>query len=181
MADQFLEELRRAQAAHAGHELAAQVLLDVRQGIDAFLADVGAVRGQREVDRLRRDAELVVKVVERRAVGIEDDAFEGTHAQVFQRDGVLVAHRLQMAGHDAGHGLQFGFRSEGAQPLDFLGQHHIVVRDVRHHEGTHLALVALPHRARAAHRQGRQQVQHAVLLLDEDLAEAHRLDREQVE
>jgi hypothetical protein len=64
--------------------------------------------------------------------------------------------------------------------LDFLGQHHVVVRDVGHDEGAHLALVALP-TVPGCPPASRQQVQHAVLLLDEDLAEAHRLDRKQVE
>jgi hypothetical protein len=100
---------------------------------------------------------------------------------VLQRDGVLVAHRLQMPGHHAGDGLDLGLAAEGPHALDFFGQHDVVVGDVRHDERAQRALAAPPDRAGGPGRQRRQEIQHAIAFLDEDLALAHRLDREEVQ
>jgi hypothetical protein len=100
---------------------------------------------------------------------------ERTHAQVLKRDRMLVAHRLQMACDHARDGLGFRFRTEGADALHFFGQHHVVVRDVRHNERAQLALAAYTDRAGRTRRQRGQQVEHAVHFLDDDLALTHRL------
>ena len=100
---------------------------------------------------------------------------------MFERDGVLVAHGLQVTSEHAGDGLHLGFRSKSTDALHFLGQHHIVVRDVGNDERAQLAFATLSHRARRARRLGGQQVQAAGVLLDDDLAGAHRLGRKQVQ
>ena len=75
---------------------------------------------------------------------------------MLQGDGVLVAHGLQMPRHDTGHRFHLGLGTESANALDFLGQHHIVVRDVRDDEGAHLALATGTDGTRRTGRQGRQ-------------------------
>ena len=170
-----VEELLGDQAMDAGHALALEVVLQVALDVEALLLDVGVGVAKVEVDHLRGDAELLVQVVERGAVGVQDHALERPHAQMLEGDGVLVAHGLQMLGHHLGEGLHLGLGAEGAHALDLLGQHHVVVGDVRDGEGAKGPLAALAHGARGAHRQGRQQGQHAVLLLHRDGAEAHRL------
>ena len=162
-----------------GHELAAQVVLDMAQHRDAAALDVGVVVVKAEGNGLGLDAELGVEVVEGRAVGIEDHPLERPHAQMLQRDGVLVAHGLEVIGHDVGQRLGLVLRAEGANTLDFLGQHHVVVRDMRDVEAAELAFAALADGAGRAYGEGRQQVQNPVLLLDGDLAEAHRPRRHQ--
>ena len=92
---------------------------------------------------------------------------------------MLVAHGLQMTGQHPGDTLGLGLRAEAADALHLLGQHHVIVRDVRHDEGAHRPLAALADGAGRAGRQGGQQVQHPVHLLDHHLARAHRLDREE--
>jgi hypothetical protein len=92
-------EALRAQAQDARHELALEVVLDVALHFEHLEQHFGDVGREREVDGLRRDVELGVQVVERGAVGIQDHALQGAHTQVFQRDGVLVAHLLQLHRH----------------------------------------------------------------------------------
>lgn len=53
---------------------------------------------------------------------------------------MLVTHGLQMTGHDTANGFHLSFGTKGAQALHFFRQHHVVVRDVRDHEGTQVAL-----------------------------------------
>src|SRR5690606_10644881 len=118
---------------------------------------------------LRRDVELVEKVVQHGTIGIQDDALERAHAQVLQRDRVLVAHRLQMARDDARDGFGFSLRTKGADALNLFRQDDIVMRDVGDHERTQGALAAYTHRTRRAWRQCGQQVQYTVHLLDDDL------------
>jgi hypothetical protein len=100
---------------------------------------------------------------------------------VLQRDGVLVAHGLQVTGDDVGDGFGFRFRTEGTQTLHFFRQHHVVVWDVRYHEGAQLALAAYANRSRRTRWQGGQQVEYAVHLLHDDLALTHGLGRHQVQ
>ena len=179
VAGEGIEEVRRHQAMDARHPFALEVLLQIALEIEALLLDVGARSIQLEIDHLRRDLEQVEQVVELRAVGIEDDALERADAQVLQSDRVLVAHRLQVLGHDRCHGLHFGFRTEGADALHFFRQHHVVVRDVRNGKGAQLSLAAHTYRPGRAHRHRRQQGQDAVFFLDGHRTEAHRLGRKQ--
>ena len=94
---------------------------------------------------------------------------------------MLVAHGLQMPRHDTGHGLHLGFRAKGTNALNFLGQHHIVVRDVGNDEGAHGALATCANRAGRPWRHRGQQVEHPVLLFDDDLPGTHGFGRKQVE
>ncbi len=123
----------------AGRDFAEQGILDHAEYVRAFVPDLGLVDAQLEVHHLLLNAEFLEQVVEGRAVRIEDLALERAHAQVFQGDGVLVAHRLQTLGHHVRHGFQFGLRAEAAQALDRFGQHHVVVRDVGDDERAHVA------------------------------------------
>ena len=175
------EELRRAEHVHIGHELALEVVLDFGEHVVAVALDVAVGVGKIEVDRRLGEAELGVEVVDGAAVGIEDLALECPHAQVFQGDGVLVAHGFQVACHHAGNRLHLRLRAEGADALDFLGQHDVVVRDVGDDEGAQGARAALAHGARRARRFRRQQVQPPGVLLDDDLPGAHRLGRKETQ
>ena len=177
------EELGRAQHMHAGRELAGEPIFHVAQQLQAGSLDLPVVGRRRKLEghRLRSDVELVEQIDELTAISVEDLALERTHAQMLQGDRVLVAHGLQMAGHDTADGFHFGFGTEGAQSLHFLGQHHVVVGDVRDHEGAQVALATFTHRAGRTGRAGGQQVQTTGVLLDDDLPGAHRLGREQVE
>ena len=102
--------------------------------VDAFLAHVGAVSCQCEVGRFRCDIEFIEEVVEHTAVGIENHPLQCADTQMLKRDAMLVAHGLQMAGQHPSDGFDFGLRAEGTDALDFLRQHHVVVRDVGHDE-----------------------------------------------
>jgi hypothetical protein len=93
---QRVVELRRAEHVDPGHELALEVVLQVTQHVGALLLHVRRSVAQIEAHHRRRDVEFVVEVVDHRAIGVEDHALERAHAQVLQRDGVLVAHGLQV-------------------------------------------------------------------------------------
>ena len=83
---------------------------------------------------------------------------------------MLGAHAGEFAGH---HGDQRVFTSGQAQapnPLDFLGQHHIVVRDVRYGKRAHRTLVGGPDGRGRTGGHGRQQAQFAFDGLDGDVA-----------
>jgi hypothetical protein len=114
--------------------------------------DVAVGIGQIEANRFLRQAELAVEVVDGAAVGIEDLALEGAHAQMLQGDRMLVAHGLQMPCHHAGRWRPSRFQSQGTDALDFLGQHDIVVRDVGDDEGAQLAGATLTDGARRTDR-----------------------------
>ena len=143
--------------------------------------DLAVGIGQIEVDRLRRDLEFGEQVADDAAIGIQDFTLQCTHTQMLERDGVLVAHGLQVTSEHAGDGLHLGLGAEGTDALDFFGQDHIVVRDVRNDEGAQLAFATFTDRAGRARRLGGQQVELTGVLLDDDLAGAHRLGREQVQ
>ena len=115
------EELRRAEHMHIGHELALEVVLDLGEHVVAVALDVAVGVRQIKVDRRLGKAELGIEVVDGAAVGIEDLALERTHAQVFQGDGVLVAHGFQVTRHHAGNRLHLGFGAEGTDALHLLG------------------------------------------------------------
>ena len=180
VADQLLEELGRAKTVDAGHVFTAQVVVYMAQHLEAVLSDIGALDIQSEVHYLRRDLELGIEVVDLRAIGIQDRTLQGAHAQMFQGQRMLVAHALQMTGQHGGHGLHLGLRAKGTDPLDLLREHHIIMRNVRHNEGAELPLVPKSEGTRAADRQGRQQIERAIALLDQDLATAHRFEGKQV-
>ena len=181
VAGQRFEERRRTQTTHTGHEFALEGFLHFTQNLDALVADVsfGIRQPQRHCGGI--DLELVVEVVDGRTIGIQDLTLQRTHAQVFQRDRMLVAHGFQVTGQHTGDGFQLGLGAEGADALDFLGQHHVVVRNVRNDEGAHLALATGADRTGRAGRHGGQQVQDTVAFFDDDLAKAGRLGREQVQ
>ena len=134
-----------------------------------------------EGHRLLGDIEGIEQVVEHGTVGVEDDALERADAQVLQRDGVLVAHGLQVTSEHAGDGFHLGLGAEGTDALDLFGQDHIVVRDVRNDEGAHGALATCANRAGRPWRHRGQQVEHPVLLFDDDLPGTHGFGRKQVE
>ena len=67
-------------------------------------------------------------------------------------DRVLVAHGLEVVGHNIGQSLGFVLGTEGADALDLLGQYHVVVGNVRDGEAAQLAFTALAEGARRADR-----------------------------
>ncbi len=179
--DQGLEKALGAEGPDPGEDLALGVFLDVAGHRHALVADVGGVRREREADGLGADPELGVEVVEGGAVRVQDDALEGPHAEVLQGDGVFVPHGLEVVVHGLGQGLELGLGAEGPDALVFLGQDHVVVRDVGNGEGPDRSL---PPRARGAGRsrgQGGEQVQDPVFLLHDNASGAHPAARHQVQ
>ena len=92
---------------------------------------------------------------------------------------MLGPHAGELALHDGGERVGGVRDAEAAHALDVLRRDHVVMRDPRHRERAHRAGVAVGDRCGPAERHGRQEVQHALGLLDDDAALGDALEAEQ--
>jgi hypothetical protein len=69
-------------------------------------------------------------------------------------------------------------QAESANALHLFRQHHIIVRHVRHGEGTHLTHIRSADSGRRAHRTGGQQTEFAFGAFNGDVALANGLGGE---
>ena len=69
--------------------------------------------------------------------------------------------------------------AKAAHALDILGRDHIVMGNPRHREGPHRSRIPVGDRRGPAERHRRQQVEHALGLLNDDAALGNALEAEQ--
>jgi len=180
MRDQLVEELGADQRMQAGHHLALEVRFDMACDLGAA-DDQILVVGELEVDRLLGQAKGRVPVVEGVAGPVLGDTQQCIDPHVLQGLGMFRAHAGEFPRH---HGDQRVFRvcqAQATDAADFLGQHDIVVRDVRYGEGTHFALVVGADGGRGTEGDGRQQTQFAFDRFDGDVALRDGLGGKQAE
>ncbi len=120
MGDQLVEKSRRDQAVNLAHGLARETPSHGPLQFQALLQHLRGIDIEFEVDGFRGDVELVEEVDQCPAIGILNNAFQGTHAQVFQRGSMFATHGFEMIGQHRGNGLEGVIGAKGADAHDFF-------------------------------------------------------------